>query len=149
MELHTLTPAMNALKKSKRKGRGQASGKGGTSTRGHKGAQSRSGYKRRDYAEGGQNPFPRRIAKHGFKNPNAISYQVLNLNDLEALVTKLKETTITKELLVTHNVIQKNRPYKVLGSGTLSKKIDVQATAFSKSARKAIEAQNGVATTLS
>lgn len=148
MKLHTLKPAEGSVKTSKRIGRGQGSGRGGTSTKGHKGAQSRSGYSRKIGFEGGQMPLYRRVPKFGFKSPNRIAYKVINLDALEELVAKTKAKDIDFALLIENGLAGKNDVVKVLGRGELKAKVNVKAHAFSSTATKAIEAAGGTATTL-
>ncbi len=144
MKLNELKPAEGAVKrKGKRVGRGQGSGKGGTATRGHKGAKSRSGYSAKIGFEGGQMPLQRRIPKFGFKNINRKEYQVFNLKDLQYLAEKYNVSKIDFDLLRELNLVRKNDLVKILGNGELSVKLDVYAHAFSKSAKEAIEKQNG------
>lgn len=143
MELHNLKPAEGATKGSKRVGRGQGSGKGGTSTRGHKGAQSRSGYSRKIGFEGGQMPIYRILPKRGFKNINRVSYSAINLSTIEALVEKTKKTEITPELLIQHGLLSKKDLVKVLAKGELKTKVNVSAHAFSATAKAAIEQLGG------
>ena len=146
MKLHNLKPATGAINKEKRIGRGEGSGHGGTSTRGHKGAQSRSGYSRKLGFEGGQMPLQRRLPKFGFNNINRIEYKAINISTLQALHEKSGVTDITMETLITAGLISKNDRVKILGNGILSAKIAVTAHAFSKSAVTAIEAQQGTVT---
>jgi large subunit ribosomal protein L15 len=146
MELHNLEPAAGSLKSSKRIGRGQGSGRGGTSTRGHKGAQSRSGYSRKLGFEGGQMPLVRRVPKFGFKNINRIEYHCINLDVIQQLVDELNLNAIDVNTLIEHGLASKKQLVKVLGRGVLSRKIDVTAHAFSASALKSIESNGGVAT---
>lgn len=148
MKLHTLKPAEGSTKSSKRIGRGQGSGKGGTSTRGHKGAQSRSGYSRKAGFEGGQMPLYRRVPKFGFKSPNRVAYKVINLDALEELAAKTKATDIDVALMQENGLAAKNDVVKVLGRGELKAKVNVKAHAFSSTAAKAIEAAGGTATTV-
>ncbi|MCX7832655.1 MAG: 50S ribosomal protein L15 [Ignavibacteria bacterium] len=146
--LSNLKYAEGSKKKPKRVGRGQGSGHGGTSTRGHNGAKSRSGHKFKFWFEGGQMPLQRRIPKFGFKNINRVEYTKLNLGDLQKLLDagKIKETTISKELLLQSKIIKnKNRPLKILGGGDLKTKIEISADAFSKSAISKIENLGGKA----
>ena len=145
MQLHTLKPAPGATQSSKRVGRGPGSGKGGTATRGHKGAQSRSGYKRKRGFEGGQLPLQRRIPRYGFKNPTRVAYKPINLAQLQQLAEKEKLAAINAEVLLQHGLISKNDRYKVLGQGALKTKLEVAAHAFSASARAAIEKLGGQA----
>ena len=149
MDLSYLQPAKGATHSRKRVGRGEGSGHGGTSTRGHKGAQSRSGYSRKIGFEGGQMPLQRRVPKFGFTNPNRVEYKGLNLDTLQSLVEAKKlKTKITFEDLVKNGLVGKKELVKVLGRGELTKKLNITAHAFSKSAVAAIEAQGGTATTL-
>ena len=143
MNLNNLKPAERATKASKRIGRGQGSGKGATSTRGHKGAQSRSGYSRKIGFEGGQMPIYRILPKRGFKNINRVEYSAINLSTLQSLVDKTQTTEITIDLLRTNGLIAKKDLVKVLGKGELTAKIDVEAHAFSKTAETAIQALGG------
>lgn len=145
MELSNLKPATGSVKKEKRIGRGQGSGHGGTSTRGHKGAQSRSGYSRKVGFEGGQMPLQRRLPKFGFKNHERVEFKAVNLSTLEELAVAAKISTITVELLVEAGLASKNDRVKILGNGNLTAKLEVTAHAFSKSAVAAIEAQQGKA----
>ncbi len=148
MKLHTLKPAEGSVKNNKRVGRGQGSGRGGTSTRGHKGAQSRSGYSQKRGFEGGQMPLQRRVPKFGFKNRNRIEYKAVNLDVIQALADQYKESTIDVKFLSTHGVIGKNDLVKVLGRGELKSKVEVSAHAFSISAVEAIEKSGGKVTKL-
>lgn len=148
MNLHNLTPAPGSIKKRKRVGRGEGSGHGGTSTRGHKGAKSRSGYKSKIGFEGGQMPLQRRVPKFGFKNRNRVEYKGINVDTLQALVDATKATAITPELLVENGLANKRDLIKILGRGELTAKVDVTAHKFSASAQKAIEDKGGSATTL-
>ena len=143
MELHNLQPAVGSNKKSKRIGRGTGSGYGGTSTRGHKGAKSRSGYKRKIGFEGGQMPLQRRVPKFGFKNINRVEYKAINLDALEALAEASKIEKVTVEDLRNAGLVSKNALVKILGNGTLTHKLDVEANAFSKTAEEAIKAAGG------
>lgn len=143
MDLSNLKPAKGSVKKNKRLGRGQGSGKGGTSTRGHKGAKSRSGYKKKIGFEGGQMPLQRRVPKFGFKNINRIEYKALNVGTLQALAEKNNLVKIDHEVLVKAGLVSKKALVKILGKGTLDRKLEVHAHAFSKSATEAIEAQKG------
>jgi large subunit ribosomal protein L15 len=143
MDLSNLKPAKGSIKRSKRLGRGQGSGKGGTSTRGHKGAKSRSGYSKKIGFEGGQMPLQRRVPKYGFKNINRREYKAINIGVLQNLAEKNKLDKIDMEVLVNAGLISKNAQVKILGKGTIDRKLEVHAHAFSKSAVKAIEAKNG------
>jgi large subunit ribosomal protein L15 len=143
MDLSNLKPAKGSVKRSKRLGRGQGSGKGGTSTRGHKGAKSRSGYSKKIGFEGGQMPLQRRVPKYGFKNINRREYKAINIGVLQNLAEKNKLDKIDMEVLVNAGLVSKNAQVKILGRGTIDRKLEVHAHAFSKSAVKAIEAKNG------
>ncbi|MDF9795565.1 large subunit ribosomal protein L15 [Catalinimonas alkaloidigena] len=143
MNLHTIKPAQGSVKTKKRLGRGAGSGFGGTASRGHKGAKSRSGYKTKAGFEGGQMPLQRRVPKFGFRNPNRTSYSAINIDQLQRLSEKSGETSFTLESLHKHGLVGKNDKVKVLGNGELSAKIEVEAHAFSASAEKAIEAVGG------
>ena len=146
MELSTLTPQKGSIKSTKKRiGRGQGSGKGGTATRGHKGAKSRSGYSRKLGFEGGQMPLQRRIPKFGFKNINRVEYQPVNLDALQSLVDnkKVKKKTIDINTLIENRLVGKNDLVKILGRGDLSSPIKVEAHKFSETAKKAIEKAGG------
>jgi len=143
MDLSNLKPAIGSTKTNKRLGRGTGSGMGGTSTRGHKGAKSRSGYSQKIGFEGGQMPLHRRIPKFGFKNPNRVEYKSLNLDSLSSLVDKLNITDITLSILIDNGLIGKNDLVKVLGRGDLKSKLNVFAHAFSDSAKNVIEKVGG------
>lgn len=143
MNLNNLKPAEGSTNKTKRIGRGQGTGRGGTSTRGHKGQKSRSGYSRKIGFEGGQMPLQRVVPKMGFKNINRVEYKAINLDVLEAIATKNNLSVIDKESLVQAGIVSKNEKIKILGDGTLTKKLDVKADAFSKSAKEAIEKLEG------
>lgn len=147
MKLHTLKPAEGSTKSGKRVGRGQGSG-GSTSGRGHKGAQSRAGYKSKAGFEGGQMPLQRRVPKFGFKNNNKVYYKGINLDVLEGLAEKTKDTNLSLQRLIENGVVSKNDKVKVLGRGELKSKISVEAHAFSETASKAIEKVGGTATTV-
>ena len=148
MELNNLKPAKGSVKNGKRIGRGQGSGTGGTSTRGHKGAKSRSGYSKKKGFEGGQMPLQRRVPKFGFKNINRKEYRGINLDIIQNLVESKKLTAIDPEVLVANGVASKNDMIKILGRGTISTKVEIKAHGFSASAKKAIEDQGGEAITL-
>lgn len=148
MDLSHIAPAKGSTHHEKRIGRGQGSGHGGTSTRGHKGAQSRSGYSRKRGFEGGQMPLQRRLPKYGFTNTNKVEYKAINLGLLDKLATAAKLTEITPEEMYAAGLISKNDVVKVLAFGTLSTKINVKAHAFSASAKAAIEGLGGTVTTL-
>ena len=147
MKLHTLKPASGSTKTNKRLGRGQGSG-GSTAGRGHKGAQSRSGYHKKIGFEGGQMPLQRRIPKFGFKNNEKIYYKGINLDVLEALATKTKAAALNLQLMMENGIVGKNDKVKVLGRGELKAKVNVEAHAFSATATKAIESAGGSATTV-
>ena len=146
MELHNLKPAKGSTKKDKRIARGQGSGHGGTATRGHNGAKSRSGYKRKRGFEGGQMPLQRRIPKRGFKNVNRIDYVAVNVERLQSLSEKHNVTTFDIETFTKLGVTKSRDLVKVLGSGEITANLNVTAHAFSASAKSAIEAQGGSAT---
>ena len=143
MNLNSLTPAAGSVRPRKRIGRGPGSGLGGTSTRGHKGAKSRSGYSNKIGFEGGQMPIQRRLPKFGFKNINRIEYKAINIGVLEALATSKNLSKIGLEELREAGFVSKSALVKILGKGTLTKKLDVEAHAFSKSAETAIVAAGG------
>ena len=143
MDLSNLKPAVGATSNSKRIGRGPGSGKGGTSTRGHKGAKSRSGYSRKIGFEGGQMPLQRRLPKWGFKNINRVEYKVVNLSDLQALAEAKKLEKIGLDELRAAGLVGKKDLVKVLGNGPLSAKLAVEANAFSATAEKAIVEAGG------
>ena len=124
MKIHTLKPAKGSTKNNKRVGRGQGSGRGGTSTRGHKGAQSRSGYSRKMGFEGGQMPLQRRVPKFGFKNRFRVEYKGVNLDTLQSLSEKIKKDKIDVQVLVDNGVVGKKDLVKILGRGELTKKLD-------------------------
>jgi large subunit ribosomal protein L15 len=148
MDLSNLKPAKGSVKKNKRLGRGQGSGKGGTSTRGHKGAKQRSGYKKKVGFEGGQMPLQRRLPKYGFKNINRKEFKAINLDTLQKLAEKNDLERIDPETLKKAGLISKNDLVKILGKGKLERKIEVHAHAFSKSAAEAIEVLKGTAVKL-
>lgn len=143
MELHNLQPAPGSNKKNKRVGRGPGSGFGGTSTRGHKGAKSRSGYSHKVGFEGGQMPLQRRVPKFGFKNINRVEYKAVNLDVLEALAAASNLSKITVEDLRAAGLVSKKALVKVLGNGAVTRALEVEANAFSKSAEEAIAAAGG------
>ncbi|MDR2848659.1 MAG: 50S ribosomal protein L15 [Bacteroidales bacterium] len=146
MNLSNLTPATGSVQlKGKRFGRGQGSGKGGTSTKGHKGQKAISGYSRKVGFEGGQMPLQRRLPKFGFKNPFRKEYKAINLDVLEAFAIKSGNTSIDVKALIESGLAPKNSLVKILGNGTLTKKLEVKAHAFSTSAKSAIEALEGTA----
>lgn len=148
MELHTLKPAPGSVKNRKRIGRGTGSGRGGTSTRGHKGAKSRSGYSRKIGFEGGQMPLQRRVPKYGFTNFNRVEYKAINISMLQELAERDNLETIDKETLIKANLISHRDLLKILGDGVLKAKLTVKADAFSKSAIAAIEEVGGKAVIL-
>ena len=143
MNLSNLQPAEGSTKTQKRIGRGQGSGRGGTSTRGHKGQKSRSGYSKKIGFEGGQMPLQRVVPKSGFKNINRVEYKGINVEDLQKLAEKKNTTVIDKEFLISAGVAKKNDRIKILGGGNLTIKLDVKANAFTKSAKEAIEKLQG------
>lgn len=145
MKLHELKPAKGATKTNKRLGRGQGSG-GSTAGRGHKGAQSRSGYSKKIGFEGGQMPLQRRVPKFGFKNNNKIYYKPINLDVLTELASKTHAGTINIQSLIENGLISKRDKVKVLGRGELKAKVNVEAHAFSETATKAIETAGGTVT---
>ena len=148
MKLNNLKPAAGSITTRKRIGRGPGSGLGGTSTRGHKGAKQRSGYSRKIGFEGGQMPLQRRVPKFGFKNMNRVEYKAVNLDTIQALVEAKNLTKVGLEELRAAGFISSKQLVKVLGNGTLTTKVDVEANAFSKSAIAAIEAVGGNAVKL-
>jgi large subunit ribosomal protein L15 len=148
MELHNLKPAKGSTHKEKRIGRGTGSGHGGTSTRGHKGAKSRSGYSKKIGFEGGQMPLQRRLPKFGFKNPFRKEYKAINIDVLQTLADKHNITSIDVQTLIDAGLIAKKDLVKILGNGTITSKLEVKAHAFSKKAVEAIEAVQGTAVKL-
>ncbi|MDG1397189.1 MAG: 50S ribosomal protein L15 [Polaribacter sp.] len=147
--LHNLTPAEGSVKKGKRIARGEGSGHGGTSTRGHKGAKSRSGYSRKIGFEGGQMPLQRRVPKFGFTNINRKEYQGINLDKIQALVDSGKITdTVNLDILVANRLATKNDLVKILGGGELKTKLNITVHKFTASAKAAIEAAGGEAVSL-
>jgi large subunit ribosomal protein L15 len=143
MNLHNLRPAKGAVHKEKRIGRGEASGHGGTSTKGNKGGQSRAGYKRKMAHEGGQMPIQRRVPKRGFKNPNRIEYKVFNLGQIEQLVEKYGIKEFSLENLYTNGLINQTDRVKILGNGELKSKLSFKVNAMSEKAKQAIETAGG------
>lgn len=143
MELNNLKPAKGSVKDGKRIGRGAGSGHGGTSTKGHKGAQSRSGYSKKIGFEGGQMPLQRRLPKYGFLNINRVEYKAINIATIQTLADKKKLTTIDIQALHEAGLVSKNDQVKILGKGQLKSKLVVKAHAFSKSAIQAIESLQG------
>lgn len=148
MKLSSLTPAKGSVKTNYRKGRGQGSGGGGTATRGHKGAQSRSGYSKKRGFEGGQMPLQRRVPKFGFKNINRIEYKGVNLDVIQNIIDTKNVTEINKDVLIQNGLVSKNDLIKILGRGELKSKVDIKAHAFTSTAKSAIEAKGGVATVI-
>ena len=143
MELHNLHPAEGSTKTKKRIGRGQGSTRGGTSTRGHNGQKSRSGYSKKVGFEGGQMPIQRRVPKYGFKNINRVEYKAINIGMLQILADKLGVEKIDVEIMRENGLASKNELIKILGFGELTKKLEITAHKFSKSANEAIEAKGG------
>ena len=148
MNLHNLKHAEGSTKSIKRNGRGPGSGLGGTSTRGHKGAKSRSGYSKKIGFEGGQMPLQRRVPKFGFKNINRVAYKAINLDTIQKLAEAQNLQSVEVKDLIAAGFVSSAQLVKVLGNGTLTAKLDVQAHAFSKSAEAAIEAAGGKAVKL-
>ena len=148
MELYNLKPAEGSTHNSKRVGRGYGSGKGRTSTRGHKGAKARSGYSKKIGFEGGQMPLQRRVPKFGFKNINRVEYKAINLSTIQTLADSKKIDTITVADLIEAGFINKRQLVKVLGNGEITSKLEVQAHAFSKAAEEAITEKGGTAVKL-
>lgn len=144
MKLHELKPAKGSVKSNKRLGRGQGSG-GSTAGRGHKGAQSRSGYSRKFGFEGGQMPLQRRVPKFGFKNNNKVYFKGVNLDALELLTVKIKSDELNLKTLIDNGIVGKKDKVKILGRGELKSKVNVEAHAFSATATKAIESAGGKA----
>ena len=143
MNLSNLKPAEGSTKTRKRIGRGAGSGLGGTSTRGHKGAKSRSGYSKKVGFEGGQMPLQRRVPKFGFKNINRVEYKAINLDTIQTLADAKNMTKVGISDFIEAGFISSNQLVKVLGNGALTNKLEVEANAFSKSAAAAIEAAGG------
>ncbi|MBO7301534.1 MAG: 50S ribosomal protein L15 [Bacteroidaceae bacterium] len=143
MKLNNLKPAEGAVKARKRIGRGTGSGRGGTSTRGHKGAKSRSGYSKKIGFEGGQMPLQRRVPKYGFKNINRVEYKAVNLSTLQALAENNSLEVINVQTLIAAGFVSSSQLVKVLANGTLTAKLTVEAHAFSAKAVEAIEAVGG------
>ena len=146
MNLHNLKPAEGAVKKDKRIGRGQGSGHGGTSTRGHKGAKSRSGYKTKIGFEGGQMPLQRRVPKFGFKNINRVEYKGVNLTTIQYLFENKNLSEFNFDVLKENGIVSRNDLIKILGKGELTAKVNITAHKFSTTAKAAIEAQGGTCT---
>ena len=143
MKLHNLQPAEGAVHKQKRLGRGEASGKGGTSTKGNKGGQSRSGFKHKISHEGGQMPIQRRLPKRGFKNNNRVEYKVFNLGQIDQLVEKYGIQEFNLENLYTNGLIGQTDRVKILGNGELKSKISFKIQGISAKAKEAIETAGG------
>ena len=143
MQLHNLKPALGSTHKEKRIGRGEASGKGGTSTKGNKGGQSRAGYKSKMAHEGGQMPIQRRLPKRGFKNINRIDYKVINLGQIDQLIEKYGFTEITPENLYINGLIAQNDLVKLLGTGEIKGAVTFKVNAVSEKAKAAVEAAGG------
>ena len=148
MNLSNLKPAEGATKTRKRIGRGSGSGRGGTSTRGHKGQKSRSGYSRKIGFEGGQMPLQRRVPKFGFNPLSRVEYKAINIETLQVLADSQKIEKITPEVLINAGLISRKHLVKILGRGTLSAKLEVEAHAFSKAAEQAISSAGGTAVKL-
>jgi len=145
MKLHTLKPAEGSTKPRKRVGRGQGSGHGGTSTRGHKGAKSRSGYKTKIGFEGGQMPLQRRVPKFGFKNINRVEYKGINLDTLQIIIEKTKVKSIDPSIIIENGLANKKDLIKILGRGELKSKVNISAHGFSAKAKSIIEDLGGKA----
>ena len=148
MDLSNLKPAEGSTKNTKRLGRGEGSGSGGTAGRGHKGAKSRSGYKKKRGFEGGQMPLQRRVPKFGFTNPNRVVYKAINLDAIEMLATEKKIEVFTPEVFADNGLCSYKELVKVLGRGDLTSKVKVTAHAFSATAKAAIEEKGGETTQL-
>jgi large subunit ribosomal protein L15 len=148
MKLNSLTPAEGSVKNNFRRGRGQGSGGGGTATQGHKGAQSRSGNKKKRGFEGGQMPLQRRVPKFGFKNVNRIDHTGVNLDAIQRIVDAQNLTEITVDILIQSGLASKNDLVKILGRGELKSKVNINVHAFTATAKAAIEAKGGVATAI-
>ncbi len=148
MDLSNLKPAAGATKTTKRIGRGEGSGKGGTSTKGHKGQKSRSGYSKKVGFEGGQMPLQRRVPKFGFKSLNRVEYKAINIETLQELADTNKLTKIDQKVLMDAGLVTGKSLVKILGRGTLTAKLEVEAHAFSKSAEQAITTVGGTAVKL-
>lgn len=148
MKLENLKPAKGATHRKKRVGRGEGSGKGGTATRGTKGAQARAGYEHKAGFEGGQMPIQRRVPKFGFKNRNRVEYKAVNVADLQRLSERLGVTSFDQDTFISAGMASKTELIKVLGNGELTAKLEVSANAFSKSAVAKIEAAGGKTTVI-
>jgi large subunit ribosomal protein L15 len=143
MKLHTLRPAKGATKKEKRIGRGEASGHGGTSTKGNKGGQSRAGYKSKRGHEGGQMPIQRRLPKVGFKNISRVEFKVFNLGQVESLVEKYGLTDFSMENLYINGLVSRTDKVKILGNGAITAKVNFKVNAISEKAKSIVEAAGG------
>ncbi len=143
MDLSTLKPAKGSVRTNKRRGRGQGSGLAGTAGRGHKGAQSRSGYKVKFGFEGGQMPLQRRVPKFGFNSPNKVVYKVIDISRLQTISEAIGKNQIALSELIAAGLVNKKDKVKILGNGALEKQLEVEAHAFSKGATKAIEDAGG------
>lgn len=148
MNLNNIQPASGATHNSKRVGRGQGSGKGGTSTKGHKGQKSRAGYSQKIGFEGGQMPLQRRLPKFGFNNINRKEYRAINLDTIQALVDAKNLSEVTKEVLVENGLSSKNELVKIMGRGELKSSVSISANKFTKYAEEAISKAGGKAITL-
>jgi len=148
MELHNLTPEKGSVKNKKRIARGQGSGRGGTSTRGHKGAKSRSGYSRKRAFEGGQMPLQMRLPKRGFKNPNRVNFIALNLDRIQEINEKYGLKDVSIDALYEKRLIKKGDKVKILGNGEITTAVNVTVHAISESAKSAIESKGGSVTLL-
>ncbi len=146
MELHTLKPAKGSTKSGKRIARGEGSGHGGTSTRGHKGQKSRSGWSKKKNFEGGQMPLQQRLPKRGFSNPNRVEYVSLNAGQLQAFSDKHGITEITREVLLAHGVLRRTDVVKLLGTGDITSKVNITVNAASATGKEKIEAAGGSVT---
>ncbi|MES2681872.1 MAG: 50S ribosomal protein L15 [Bacteroidota bacterium] len=146
MNLNDLKPAKGSVRTNYRRGRGQGSGGGGTATRGHKGAQSRSGHSAKRGFEGGQMPLQRRLPKFGFKNVNRVEHHGINLDAIQALVDRIKVTEINFDTLIQNGLAHKNDNVKIMGRGELKSKVDIKIHAFTATAKKAIEEKGGTIT---
>lgn len=146
MKLSTLKPAAGSVKTNYRRGRGQGSGGGGTATRGHKGAQSRSGYSSKRGFEGGQMPLQRRLPKFGFKNFNRVEYRGINLDTIQQLIEKTNATDLNMDFLVQNGLAHKHDLVKIMGRGELKAKVNITIHAFTATAKKAIEEKGGTVT---
>ncbi len=143
MKLHEIKPAKGATHKAKRLGRGEASGKGGTSTKGNKGGQSRAGYSSKLHHEGGQMPIQRRLPKRGFKNPHRVEYKVFNLGQIEQIIEKYGLQEFSVDTLYVNGLVNRTDRVKVLGNGELASRISFKVNAVSEKAKSAIEAAGG------